>query len=209
MRQANEEAQAFLDSRNFRTSWGNCALKATKRYHDGRKECEDYEEIYISINNTVSARLKNGGTMNGYERIGYHAYTDEYLRAILDSGCPVFVYRVASDGSIQKYDLCELQRQHTYDLEIERVVMIKPLPPNIRIVSGPNPCTHITGPKVWEIVVRLPVYSSKLAMAAFNKLPEYVDLLGCTYRKGGMKASDCTVYYRSVNRKGNDDQDNS
>jgi hypothetical protein len=76
-------------------------------------------------------------------------------------------------------------------------MMNKPLPPNIRIVSGPTRCAHITDSEVWEIVVRLPVYSSKLAMGAFNKLPEYADLLGRTYRKGGMKASDCTAYYRS------------
>lgn len=73
----------------------------------------------------------------------------------------------------------------------------KPLPPNIWIISGPNRCTHIADREVWEIVVRLPVYSGKLAMCAYNKLPEYVDFSGHTYRKGGMKASDCTAYYRS------------
>ncbi len=74
----------------------------------------------------------------------------------------------------------------------------KPLPANIRMVSGPTFCTHLAASDVWEVIVRLPVYSSKLAMDAFNKLPEYVDLLGRTYRKSGMKASDCTAYYRSL-----------
>jgi len=36
-------------------------------------------------------------------------------------------------------------------------------------------------------------YPGELAMGAYNKLPEYADLLGHTYHKGGMKASDCTT----------------
>jgi hypothetical protein len=101
----DQTADDFLNPFKFRTGYDVCEARALKRYLDGKKECEDYEEIYISVNNTVSARLKNGGSMSGYEKIGYHAYSNQYLRAILDSGCPVYVYRVNDAGSIVKHDL--------------------------------------------------------------------------------------------------------
>jgi hypothetical protein len=96
-------ASDFSDPDKFRTGYDVDTLRAVKRYHDGRKECEGYAEIFIAVNDTVSARLKVGnGHMNGYERLGYHAYSGEYLRAILDSGCPVWVYRIDSEGKIVK-----------------------------------------------------------------------------------------------------------
>lgn len=72
------------------------------------------------------------------------------------------------------------------------------LPPDVWVISGPTRCTHLVDSNVWEIVVRLPVYSSKLALSAYHKLPDFVDFDGRAYRKGGMKSSDCTAYYRSV-----------
>lgn len=69
-------------------------------------------------------------------------------------------------------------------------------PHNLRIVSGPTRCEHLRG-DVFEVIVNLEVYSSKLALRAWYKLPEFIEFNGRTYRKGGMKASDCTAYYRS------------
>ena len=66
-------------------------------------------------------------------------------------------------------------------------------PHNLRIVSGPIRCKHLER-DVFEVIVSLEVYSSKLALRAWNKLTEFNSR---TYRKGGMKASDCTAYYRS------------
>jgi hypothetical protein len=98
----------FLDPDKFQTGYDVCAKAARKRYLNGRAECDDYAEIFIAVNDTVSARLKVGnGHMNGYERLGYHAYSAEYLRAILHSDCPVWVYRVGSEGSIEKHQLCQ------------------------------------------------------------------------------------------------------
>ncbi len=109
-------AEAFLDPSNFTTGRDGDAGRANKRYLDGLAECRDYAKVFIAINNTVSARLKpcagrNGlsGSMNGYEKLGYHAYSADYLRAILDSGCPVWVYRVGSDGKVVLTDLRALQ----------------------------------------------------------------------------------------------------
>ena len=98
----------FSDPEKFRTGHDVCALRARKRYLDGRAECDDYAEIFIAVNDTVSARLKVGnGHMNGYEKLGYHAYSAEYLRAILHSGCPVWVYRIDSNDRLEKYQLCQ------------------------------------------------------------------------------------------------------
>jgi len=68
-------------------------------------------------------------------------------------------------------------------------------PHNLKIVSGPTRCDHVAG---FEVIVRLEVYSSKLAFQAWAKLPDFTEFDGHTYRKGGMKASDCTAYYRST-----------
>jgi hypothetical protein len=96
-------ASDFRFPNMFRTGYDVCEARALKRYLDGRKECEDYSEIFISLNDTVCATLKVGnGHMTGYEKLGHHAYSSEYLRAILDSGCPVTVYRIGPDGKIEK-----------------------------------------------------------------------------------------------------------
>jgi len=64
----------------------------------------------------------------------------------------------------------------------------------VPIVSGPT-YNDVVG--AWEVTVSLMVYSDKLASQAFNVLPEYLNVDGHVYRKGGMKAADCTAWYRS------------
>jgi hypothetical protein len=101
-------ASDFLDPDKFRTGYDTCALRANERYHAACIAFEDYSDVFIGVNDTVSANLKGGnGHMTGYERLGYHAYSCELLRAILDSGCPVTVYRIGSDGSIEKTQICQ------------------------------------------------------------------------------------------------------
>jgi hypothetical protein len=96
-------ASDFLKPSKFRTGYDVCEARAQQRYLDGLAECEDYSEIFICLNDTICATLKVGnGQSNGYEKLGYHAYTADYLRAILDSGCPVWVSRVDADGKITK-----------------------------------------------------------------------------------------------------------
>jgi hypothetical protein len=93
----------FLKPELFSTGFDVDAKRARKRYLDGCVECDDYSEIFICLNDTVCATLKVGnGQMNGYEKLGYHAYSGDYLRAILDSGCPVWVSRINDDGKITK-----------------------------------------------------------------------------------------------------------
>jgi hypothetical protein len=64
------------------------------------------------------------------------------------------------------------------------------------IVAGP---TYLPIPRAWEVTVALPVYSSKLACKAFNRLPDSIDVAGHTYLKHGFHGADCTAWYR---RKG-------
>ena len=63
----------------------------------------------------------------------------------------------------------------------------------LRVKSGP---TKVPGHNVWEVEVALLVYSDKLAWKAFRKLPEHAEFDGKTYHKVGMRASDCTAWYR-------------
>jgi hypothetical protein len=93
-------ASDFLTPGLFGTGHDVCEARAQQRYLDGRAECRDYSEIFICLNDTVCATLKRGGDCYGYEKLGYHAYTADYLRAILDSGCPVWVSRVDDDDKI-------------------------------------------------------------------------------------------------------------
>ncbi len=114
MAKSKFSAEDFCNPDNFRTAWPHEPGRAEHRYQKGLMECEDYVEIYIGINDTVSAKLASSyyGTMQGYEKLGYHACSDQYLRAILDSGKPVWVYRVDDDGRIAKYDLRALHTEH-------------------------------------------------------------------------------------------------
>ena len=97
----------FLDPDKFHTGHDTCDKCALRRYLDAREQCDDYAEIHISIYDTVVVRLKGSkGSKNTYEKLGQHAYTSEFLRAILDSGCPVWVHRVGDDGYLEKHQLC-------------------------------------------------------------------------------------------------------
>jgi len=94
-------ASDFLTPSKFKTGYDVCEARAQQRYLDGREECKAYSAIYICLNDTICTDLKVGnGHGNGYEKLGHHAYTADYLRAILDSGCPVWVSRIGPDGKI-------------------------------------------------------------------------------------------------------------
>ena len=87
-------------------------------------------------------------------------------------------------------------------LPIGTLVTGNPIVPNtgrilmseaLRVKSGPN---KIPGRNVWEVEVAIPAYSSKLAWREYRKLPVEAEFDGKTYHKVGMRASDCTAWYR-------------
>ena len=73
-------------------------------------------------------------------------------------------------------------------------------PQNLRIVSGPTRCKYLAPREIWEVVVRLPVYNDIRAAQAFEALPNTAEFDGHIYRKAGMRASDCTAWYRHEER---------
>jgi hypothetical protein len=63
------------------------------------------EEINIAINNVWSACMKNGGTMQSYERIGYHAKSGDRLNGMIASGATIKVHRVGDDNKLACFEL--------------------------------------------------------------------------------------------------------
>ena len=67
--------------------------QAENSYHKGLVEGPTFQAVTIATNNVWGADCKNGSSLSSYEKIGYHAGSVSYIKGILDSGCPVRVYR--------------------------------------------------------------------------------------------------------------------
>ena len=102
-------ANAFLNPGDFRTPFDTVADKRESRYCDELKRCKDYAEFHIAINGTWSATTHDGGSVTSYERIGYHSYTADLLRAVLDSDCAFIVHRWEGNKVVD-YDVRAMQR---------------------------------------------------------------------------------------------------
>ena len=61
-----------------------------ERYNEGLNNNFDY--FTIAINNVWGARANDNGSVSSYEKIGYHAGSIDFVRGILDSGCPAYCY---------------------------------------------------------------------------------------------------------------------
>lgn len=51
------------------------------------------EHVFVAVNNVWSAKTKDGGHLQSYEKLGYHAGTAWFFLGVLKSGCPVTIYR--------------------------------------------------------------------------------------------------------------------
>ena len=76
-----------------------------KRFADGLDYAKEMECVDIGINNVWGGTAKNGGCVSSYERIGYHAGSEAFLRGLNFAGCTVNVYRTNCRGGITKYRL--------------------------------------------------------------------------------------------------------
>lgn len=88
------EPEAYLNPGNFLTPWD--ALDSSysrQQYEKGMRIGQEASTVYIAINGTWSARMKDGSHISSYEGIGYHSGTSALLKGFLDSGCRVSVYR--------------------------------------------------------------------------------------------------------------------
>lgn len=73
--------------------WPTSPDQANDAYSRGRADGPTFLEVTIAVNNVWGADCRDGGTLSSYERIGYHAGSVDFIRGVLDSGCPVRVYR--------------------------------------------------------------------------------------------------------------------
>lgn len=91
-------AEDFKDPMKFITLFDRGENK--QQYNKGLQLGQKAEYIAISIGNVWSAKLKNGGDVSSYEKIGYHSGTADLLRGFLDSKCTLKVYRETEDGIV-------------------------------------------------------------------------------------------------------------
>jgi len=79
-----------------------------EHYERGFQQGVEAERVSIAVNNvwsaSIAARPGCSTSVQSYERIGYHAGSASFLAGVLNSGCPVTVYR-SEDGCINKYRL--------------------------------------------------------------------------------------------------------
>lgn len=64
------------------------------------------EELTIALNNTWGAKLKSGGMVTSYEKIGYHVGSVEFLNGVFSTGVPVYRW-VDEGGELKKVRLTE------------------------------------------------------------------------------------------------------
>jgi len=60
-------------------------------YEEGRNYAGFMEYVTISVNNVWGGYTKDGGSLQSYEKIGYHRGSADFLAGMVDAGCPVYV----------------------------------------------------------------------------------------------------------------------
>ncbi|MGE3483452.1 MAG: hypothetical protein AB7L09_01845 [Nitrospira sp.] len=94
-------ASAYLNPETFVTLFDGMPSNVAEResrYRDGIRVSREAEYVSISARGTWSARCLDGGSLQSYEGIGYHANTAAFLRGLLDGPAPLRVYR--RDGTM-------------------------------------------------------------------------------------------------------------
>jgi len=82
-------AELIADCDGFPTS----PDQADKAYQRGLQDGPTFRSVTIAVNNVWGASCRDGGNLSSYEKVGYHAGSVDFIKGILDSGCPVRVYR--------------------------------------------------------------------------------------------------------------------
>ena len=98
----------LLNTQNALTGKVMPITREGARYTDGKEQgrCADY--ITIAINNVwggYDTRSGYPGSISSYECIGRHSGSVDFITGVLDSGCPVYVYRAEDDGKLHLYRL--------------------------------------------------------------------------------------------------------
>jgi hypothetical protein len=97
------EVTATINPADYRTAWDgphNAEYRA-KQFADGKALAEQGAAIYISVTGSWSARVPVAGRpgeyshVSAYERLGYHAGTEDLLRGWLAGGARIYDYRAS------------------------------------------------------------------------------------------------------------------
>ena len=86
--------EAFLDPELFVTEWDKLSPEsdyAWEQYRTGLVAAHKYKQVVISIDGVWSANTP--GSLQSYERIGYHSNTRHLLRGLLAGTAEVIVCR--------------------------------------------------------------------------------------------------------------------
>lgn len=100
-RLAQLPAEAFRNPDNFRVAaddWQENADLPRRQAAVIAELAPNVRHFVINANGTWGAEMTDGGILSTYETIGYHSGTAALLRAILDTGKPVIVYRRGLGG---------------------------------------------------------------------------------------------------------------
>ena len=68
------------------------AVGVQKHYDRGREDAGGMDYITISGNNVWGGRSKSGGSVQSYEKIGYHTGAADWLVGALTTDCPVYAF---------------------------------------------------------------------------------------------------------------------
>jgi hypothetical protein len=65
---------------------------AKEQYKKGQKLVHEISEMHIATNGCWSGRTLDGGSLQAYERLAYHACVNELLRGYLEAGGKVIFH---------------------------------------------------------------------------------------------------------------------
>ena len=98
----------LLNAQNALTGKVMPITRQGARYDDGKETGHDADYITLSVSNVWGGKTTSSGYpghISSYERIGYHPGSVDFITGVLDSGCPVYVYRAEDDGKLHLYRL--------------------------------------------------------------------------------------------------------
>jgi hypothetical protein len=97
-------SQVLSDTQHELTGLTMASEGNRERFNDGLTTGANADSVSIAVNNVWGARNKDGSHTGSYEKIGYHSGSVDFIAGVIESGCPVVVYR-SIEGELQKLTL--------------------------------------------------------------------------------------------------------
>lgn len=110
---------SYLDYTNFLVLKDEIKTinEENEQYIKGKLMGRLSKEFFITVSGTWSAKLKDEGTADSYEKIGHHVGTAAFLKGIIDSGVKMTVSMEDETGKIVKKVIREDQREIENNLQ--------------------------------------------------------------------------------------------